>query len=62
LQDEYQTPEIQLGYLDINLLEMILDEQTVIEANKTKINFIVENKKVILLMMCYLPVVVFDQH
>jgi hypothetical protein len=47
--------------IDINLLEMILDEQT-IEANKTKINFIVENKKVILLMMCYLPVVVFDQH
>jgi pyrimidine operon attenuation protein/uracil phosphoribosyltransferase len=33
-----------------------------LEANKTKINFIVENKKVILLMMCYLPVVVFDQH
>jgi hypothetical protein len=47
--------------IDITLLEMILDEQT-IEANKTKINFIVENKKVILLMMCYLPVVVFDQH
>jgi pyrimidine operon attenuation protein/uracil phosphoribosyltransferase len=27
LQDEYQTPEIQLGYPRYHLLEMILDEQ-----------------------------------
>ena len=48
LEKEYQTPEIQLGYLDITFFrDDFRRTDKLLEANKTKINFIVENKKVI---------------
>ena len=48
LENEYQTPEIQLGYLDITFFrDDFRRTDKPLEANKTKINFIVENKKVI---------------
>ena len=48
LEQEYQTPEIQLGYLDITFFrDDFRRTEKPLEANKTKINFIVENKKVI---------------
>lgn len=48
LEKEYQTPEIQLGYLDITFFrDDFRRTDKPLEANKTKINFIVENKKVI---------------
>ncbi len=48
LEKEYQTPEIQLGYLDITFFrDDFRRTEKPLEANKTNINFIVENKKVI---------------
>jgi len=48
LEKEYQTPEIQLGYLDITFFrDDFRRTDKPLEANKTKINFIVEDKKVI---------------
>ena len=48
LEKEYQTPEIQLGYLDITFFrDDFRRTDKPLEANKTKIDFIVENKKVI---------------
>ena len=48
LEKEYQTPKIQLGYLDITFFrDDFRRTEKPLEANKTKINFIVENKKVI---------------
>lgn len=48
LEKEYHTPEIQLGYLDITFFrDDFRRTDKPLEANKTNINFIVENKKVI---------------
>ena len=48
LEQEYQTPEIQLGYLDITFFrDDFRRTEKPLEANKTNINFIVEDKKVI---------------
>ena len=48
LEKEYQTPEIQLGYLDITFFrDDFRRTDKPLEPNKTKINFIVENKKII---------------
>ena len=48
LEKEYQTPQIQLGYLDITFFrDDFRRTEKPLEANKTKINFIVEDKKVI---------------
>ncbi|MBE0392355.1 Bifunctional protein pyrR [Flavobacterium sp. PL0002] len=48
LEKEYNTPEIMLGYLDITFFrDDFRRTDKPLEANKTKINFIVENKKVI---------------
>ncbi len=48
LEKEYETPEIQLGYLDITFFrDDFRRTEKPLEANKTNINFIVENKKVI---------------
>lgn len=48
LQDEYKIPKIELGYLDITFFrdDFRRGDKT-LEANKTKIDFIVEDKKVI---------------
>jgi pyrimidine operon attenuation protein/uracil phosphoribosyltransferase len=48
LEKEYQTPDITLGYLDITFFrDDFRRKEKPLEANKTNINFIVENKKVI---------------
>ncbi len=48
LEKEYKTPEIKLGYLDITFFrDDFRRTDKPLEANKTSINFIVENKKVI---------------
>ncbi|MBD0726493.1 bifunctional pyr operon transcriptional regulator/uracil phosphoribosyltransferase [Flavobacterium sp. L1I52] len=48
LEKEYQTPEIKLGYLDITFFrDDFRRTEKPLEANKTNINFILENKKVI---------------
>lgn len=48
LEKEYNTPEIKLGYLDITFFrDDFRRTEKPLEANKTNINFIVENKKVI---------------
>ena len=48
LEKEYQTPAITLGYLDITFFrDDFRRTEKPLEANKTNINFIVENKKVI---------------
>ncbi|MFA9191213.1 bifunctional pyr operon transcriptional regulator/uracil phosphoribosyltransferase PyrR [Flavobacterium sp. FZUC8N2.13] len=48
LEKEYNTPEIKLGYLDITFFrDDFRRTEKPLEANKTKISFIVENKKVI---------------
>ena len=45
LESEYQTPEITLGYLDITFFrDDFRRTEKPLEANKTNINFIVENK------------------
>lgn len=48
LEKEYQTPEIQLGYLDITFFrDDFRRTDKPLEANITQIDFLVENKKVI---------------
>ena len=48
LEKEYQTPEIQLGYLDITVFrDDFRRTDKPLEANITQIDFLVENKKVI---------------
>lgn len=48
LENEYNTPEIKLGLLDITFFrDDFRRTDKPLEANETKINFIVENKRVI---------------
>lgn len=48
LEKEYQVPNIALGYLDITFFrDDFRRTNKPLEANKTQINFLVENKKVI---------------
>lgn len=48
LRDEYQVKNIELGYLDITFYrDDFRRSEKILEANKTNINFIVENKKVV---------------
>lgn len=48
IEKEYKVPQLQLGYLDITFFrDDFRRTDKPLEANKTKINFIVENKKVI---------------
>lgn len=48
LQDEYEIPSIKLGYLDITFFrDDFRRSDKPLEANKTQINFIVEDKKVV---------------
>jgi pyrimidine operon attenuation protein/uracil phosphoribosyltransferase len=49
LEEEYQIKSISLGYLDITFFrdDFRRNDKQPLEANKTKINFLVENKKVI---------------
>lgn len=48
LQNEYHVKEIALGYLDITFFrDDFRRTEKPLEANKTQINFLVENKKVI---------------
>ena len=48
LRDEYDVKDIQLGYLDITFFrDDFRRSEKILEANKTNINFVVENKKVV---------------
>lgn len=48
LRDEYEVKDIGLGYLDITFYrDDFRRSEKILEANKTKINFVVENKKVV---------------
>ena len=48
LQEEYKIPQITLGYLDITFFrDDFRRNEKIIEANKTQIDFLVENKKVV---------------
>jgi len=48
LRDEYQVHDIQLGYLDITFFrDDFRRSEKILEANKTNIDFVVENKKVV---------------
>ncbi len=48
LETDYKVKEIQLGYLDITFYrDDFRRKEKILEANKTKINFIVEGKKVV---------------
>lgn len=48
LEEEYNIPSIKLGYLDITFFrDDFRRSDKPLEANKTKINFIVEDKKVV---------------
>lgn len=48
LQEEYKIPAITLGYLDITFFrDDFRRSEKIIEANKTQIDFLVENKKVV---------------
>jgi len=48
LEKEYNVPEIKLGNLDITFFrDDFRRSEKIIEANKTEIDFIVENKKVV---------------
>ena len=48
LEKEYDTPEIKLGYLDITFFrDDFRRTDKPLEANRTNIDFIVENKKVV---------------
>ncbi|SHJ15291.1 bifunctional pyr operon transcriptional regulator/uracil phosphoribosyltransferase PyrR [Flavobacterium terrae] len=47
LQEEYQVSEIALGFLDITFFRDDFRRGETLEANKTQIDFLVENKKVI---------------
>lgn len=47
LQDEYHVPTVALGFLDITFFRDDFRRGETLEANKTQIDFLVENKKVI---------------
>ncbi|HCQ76042.1 MAG TPA: bifunctional pyr operon transcriptional regulator/uracil phosphoribosyltransferase PyrR, partial [Leeuwenhoekiella sp.] len=48
LETDYQIPEIKLGYLDITFFrDDFRRSDKPLEANKTKINFVVEDKNVV---------------
>lgn len=48
LESEYQVKDIQLGFLDITFFrDDFRRSEKVLEANKTQIDFLVENKKVV---------------
>lgn len=48
LRDEYKVENIELGYLDITFYrDDFRRSEKILEANKTKIDFVVENKKVV---------------
>lgn len=47
LQDEYYVPTVALGFLDITFFRDDFRRGETLEANKTQIDFLVENKKVI---------------
>ncbi|UZO80264.1 bifunctional pyr operon transcriptional regulator/uracil phosphoribosyltransferase PyrR [Aquimarina sp. ERC-38] len=48
LENEYQIPDLQLGYLDITFYrDDFRRGAKTLEANKTQINFVVEDKKVV---------------
>ncbi|EDP95282.1 bifunctional pyr operon transcriptional regulator/uracil phosphoribosyltransferase PyrR [Kordia algicida OT-1] len=48
LRDEYHVKDIELGYLDITFYrDDFRRSEKILEANKTNINFVVENKKVV---------------
>ncbi|KAB8152965.1 bifunctional pyr operon transcriptional regulator/uracil phosphoribosyltransferase PyrR [Kordia sp. TARA_039_SRF] len=48
LRDEYDVNNIQLGYLDITFFrDDFRRSEKILEANKTKIDFVVENKRVV---------------
>jgi pyrimidine operon attenuation protein / uracil phosphoribosyltransferase len=48
LQNEFNIPNIQLGYLDITFFrDDFRRSEKLLEANKTQIDFIVEDKKVV---------------
>ena len=47
LQTEYQVQDIALGFLDITFFRDDFRRGETLEANKTQIDFLVENKKVI---------------
>ncbi|WP_298512961.1 bifunctional pyr operon transcriptional regulator/uracil phosphoribosyltransferase PyrR [uncultured Kordia sp.] len=48
LRDEYEVKDIELGYLDITFFrDDFRRSEKILEANKTNINFVVENKKVV---------------
>lgn len=48
LQDQYDIPNVLLGYLDITFFrDDFRRTKTTLEANKTKIDFLVEGKKVV---------------
>lgn len=48
LRDEYEVKNIELGYLDITFYrDDFRRSEKILEANKTNINFVVENKKVV---------------
>jgi pyrimidine operon attenuation protein/uracil phosphoribosyltransferase len=50
LQDEYHIKNIQLGHLDITFYrDDFRRGEKILEANKTNIDFLVENKKVVLI-------------
>jgi pyrimidine operon attenuation protein/uracil phosphoribosyltransferase len=51
LENEYNTPEIKRTFRYYFFRDDFRRTDKPLEANETKINFIVENKKVILLMM-----------
>ena len=48
LRNEYEVSDIELGYLDITFYrDDFRRSEKILEANKTKINFVVENKNVV---------------
>ncbi|WP_420574261.1 bifunctional pyr operon transcriptional regulator/uracil phosphoribosyltransferase PyrR [Kordia sp.] len=48
LREEYEVKDIELGYLDITFYrDDFRRSEKILEANKTNINFVVENKKVV---------------
>ncbi|PTX62695.1 pyrimidine operon attenuation protein/uracil phosphoribosyltransferase [Kordia periserrulae] len=48
LREEYSVNNIQLGYLDITFFrDDFRRSEKILEANKTKIDFVVENKRVV---------------
>jgi pyrimidine operon attenuation protein / uracil phosphoribosyltransferase len=62
LESEYQVKEIQLGFLDITFFrDDFRRGEKQLEANKTQINFLVEEKKVIFIDDC-IQVEVSTQH